>query len=160
MAFITVEDRYGEIECLIFPKVYTEFYPHIRVDSPIYIEGSVSIREDEPTKILVNTIDELIDNSKYTPNTEQKLDQQISTPVSTAQPTRTYTKLYLRVPNLNCKEYFKAKNLVDIFDGNIKVIFYNSESSTYVNYPGGLNATGYILSELRDILGKENVVLK
>ena len=78
MAFITVEDRYGEIECLVFPKVYTEFYHHIRVDSPIYIEGSVSIREDEPPKVLVNVIDELIDNSRYKPTTEEKADKPIS----------------------------------------------------------------------------------
>ena len=160
MAFITVEDQYGEIECLVFPKVYTEFYPQIRVDSPVYIEGSVSIREDEPPKILVNVIDELIDNSKYKPKAEGTLDRTASGMPRVEQATRTYTKIYLRVPSLNCREYYKAKNIVDIFEGNIKVIFYNSESSTYVGYPSGLNATEYILSELRAVLGEENVVIK
>jgi len=160
MAFITVEDRYGEIECLVFPKIYTQFYQYIRVDSPVYIEGSVSLREDEFPKVLVNVIDELIDNAKYKPSTDTKPDKTGVVTTVDAHPTKAYTKIYLRVPDFNCREYLKVKNLVDIFEGNVKVIFYNSESSTYVNYQGGITATEYILSELREILGKENVVLK
>ena len=160
MAFITVEDRYGEIECLVFPKVYTQFYQHVRIDSPVYIEGSVSLREDELPKVLVNVMDELIDNSNYKQDAQTQISKPIATAQETVQTTKPYTKIYLRVPNFNCREYLKAKNIVDIFEGNIKVIFYNSENATYVNYLGGVNATEYILSELQAILGKENVVIK
>lgn len=105
-------------------------------------------------------MDELIDNSAYK---LQKKATDVKSAVKqyeqSTQP-KTYTKIYLRVPDFNCREYFKAKNIVEIFDGDIKVIFYDSSTSKYVNFPMGVNVTEYILSELRSILGKENVVMK
>ena len=78
-------------------------------------------------------------------------------------PTHTpkqYKKLYLRVSDFSCREYLKAKNIVDIFDGNVKVIFYNRSTSSYSEYHGRISATTYIISELSELLGEENVVLK
>ena len=70
------------------------------------------------------------------------------------------TKLYLRVPDTSCLEYLKAKNIVDIFEGSVRVIFYSRETSSYIDYPSGLALTEYILSELKEILGEDNVVPK
>ena len=164
MAFITVEDRYGELSCLVFPSKYREENRHIRIDAPVYIEGTVSIREDRPPEILVNVIDELIENSRYKPKSTVTVKQEskpspqprsvkASTPV-------TASKVYLRVPNMECNEYLKAKNIVDIFEGTVKVIFYDSSNAKYLDYSAGIELTGYIVSELQRILGKDNVVLK
>ena len=61
---------------------------------------------------------------------------------------------------MSCKEYLKAKNLVDIFEGSTKVIFYDSSTSKYLDYSVGLSVSQYVISELCDILGKDNVVVK
>ena len=65
MAFFTLEDKLGEIECIIFPKKYNEYYHEIFVDCAIYIEGTVSIKDDENPKILVNRLEPLEDNEHY-----------------------------------------------------------------------------------------------
>ncbi|MBO7309788.1 MAG: DNA polymerase III subunit alpha [Clostridia bacterium] len=158
MAFITLEDRFGEIEALVFPSVYLENYHHIRVDAPVYIEATVSVREDDAPKLLVNSIRELTDNTRFNEKT-QKISVQ-KTPAPTKQDMTKVNKLYIRVPNFNCNEYFKAKNLVDIFEGSVKVIFYNADTSKYLDYTSGISLTDFIVSELREILGDDNVVLK
>lgn len=172
MAFVKIEDRFGEIECLVFPNKYAQCHQYIRLDAPVYVEGTVSLREDEDPKILVNVVDELIENEKYKAvMSEQKKRQQNAAPTTKPVPPReaqsqktstpsNISRIYLRVPDFQCKQYLKAKNIVDIFDGNVKVVFYNSLTAKYTDYTQGLAVSAYVLSELEDILGKENVVPK
>jgi DNA polymerase-3 subunit alpha len=172
MAFVKIEDRFGEIECLVFPNKYAQCHQYIRLDAPVYVEGTVSLREDEDPKILVNVVDELIENAKYKAvMSEQKKRQQNAAPTTKTVPPRevqsqktstpsNISRIYLRVPDFQCKQYLKAKNIVDIFDGNVKVVFYNSLTAKYTDYTQGLAVSAYVLSELEDILGKENVVPK
>jgi DNA polymerase III alpha subunit len=65
MAFIKIEDRYGEIECILFPKIYRRYHELIHIDSGIYIDGTVQLREDEPVRLIVNEITPLVENGKY-----------------------------------------------------------------------------------------------
>ncbi len=154
MAFITLEDRYGEIECLVFPQKYAESYVHLRLDAPLCVDGTLSLREDEEPKILVNAIEELVDNASF------KKPQAIQPPKATESVKKSISKLYLRVPDTDCREYLKAKNIVDIFDGNVKVMFYSMETQKYTAYPSGIALSDYILSVLKDILGDDNVVAR
>ena len=61
---------------------------------------------------------------------------------------------------MSCEKYLKAKNIVDIFDGTVSVIFYDSSVATYKAYSVGLDVSPFVISELRDILGDDNVVVK
>ncbi len=161
MAFIRLEDRYGEIECLVFPNKYRDNRQHMRIDAPLYIEGTVSLREDEEPKILVNAVDELVDNASFRP-TSVPLPKKasVTVPKEGVSGNSVPTKLYLRVPDMNCREYLKAKNLVNIFDGSVRVIFYSQADAKYINYNIGIDASDFVLAELRELLGKDNVVTR
>ena len=128
----------------------------LRVDNAVYIEGTVSLRDDEDTKILVNRIDNLEENGRYK---KRERVAQKPTPAPVSEKT-AYTKLYLRVDDLRCEKYLKAKNIVDIFDGEVKVIFYSRETSSYSDYTSGVMLSEHVLGELRAVLGEENVVPK
>jgi DNA polymerase-3 subunit alpha len=56
MAFATIEDLSGKIECIVFPKVYAEFQDLIATDEPLVMHGFVNLSEDQrkffPNKIL------------------------------------------------------------------------------------------------------------
>lgn len=56
MCFITLEDLYGTIECLVFPKVYERLSRWIQVDAAVTLQGTLSLREDEAPKLLVDSI--------------------------------------------------------------------------------------------------------
>lgn len=52
MAFVTLEDRFGEIEVLIFPKTY-ENDGHLFVnEAAVCVVGQISVRDEEDPKIL------------------------------------------------------------------------------------------------------------
>jgi DNA polymerase-3 subunit alpha len=60
MAFVRLEDMYGGIEVIIFPKVFQNYKLLIEEDQVIMVRGRVSIREEEQPKILCESIEPLV----------------------------------------------------------------------------------------------------
>lgn len=63
MAFVNLEDLYGNIEIIVFPKVMEKVSSLIEEDALIIVKGRISIREDEGPKILCEDIQPLINLS-------------------------------------------------------------------------------------------------
>ncbi len=59
MGFLTLEDQTGQIECLLFPKVFERYSHSIAADQAVLVTGRLSVREDEDTKLLVDGIEPL-----------------------------------------------------------------------------------------------------
>ena len=167
MAFLTLEDAYGEVECLVFSSQYSRYMHHIFIDAAVLIEGNLSVSDDEAPKIILSSIGELTDNDNFIKSRSSVSTQNNtiapSSPekrVMTTDDINSVKKIFLRVPDMQCKQYQKALNLVNIFEGTTQVIFYNTEENKYVSYSNGISLSPFVLSELYAILGKENVVLK
>ena len=187
MAFFTLEDRTGEIECLMFAKTYENLGHLVRLDNALYVDGNLSVREDE-VKVLVGTAAELVDDEHYTPkpaiSTVGTISDRPPVPTRTVgsihestAPIRTVgtgvpdgprqstpapkiKKLYLRVPDTEGIPYRKAINLAGIFDEGLLVplVFYNSSTKSYEPYPKGIALSPFVMQQLIDLLGKENVI--
>jgi DNA polymerase-3 subunit alpha len=56
MAFFTLEDFAGSIECLCFADPYRRFGSHLTLDALILVAGSLSTREGERPKLKVATL--------------------------------------------------------------------------------------------------------
>ena len=56
MGFLTLEDLTGQIEGLVFPKVYERFVNMLAVDQLVMLEGKLSLREEEEPKLLVDSV--------------------------------------------------------------------------------------------------------
>jgi DNA polymerase-3 subunit alpha len=56
MAFMTLEDESGKIECVLFPKIYEKFSELLKENEPIYLEGKIGERDDLKS-ILIDFID-------------------------------------------------------------------------------------------------------
>ena len=56
MGFATLEDLTGQVECLVFPKVYERFAPMLNVDALVILDGKLSFREEEDVKLLVDAV--------------------------------------------------------------------------------------------------------
>lgn len=56
MAFVELEDLYGSIEVIVFPKVYDNYSKLLQTDGIVLVEGRVSHREDEDPKILCEKV--------------------------------------------------------------------------------------------------------
>ncbi len=59
MGILTLEDLTGQIEGLVFPKVYERFSEQLAADQLVILGGKLSFREDEEPKLLVDTVQEL-----------------------------------------------------------------------------------------------------
>ncbi len=161
MAFFTISDRFGEIECILFSKQYASFSHLIREDEALAVYGNLSIKEDEKPRVIVSNVTKLIENSEYkSSSVSEDADGEAPLQSENVRVRRTVKKLFLRVPDLECEKYKKAVNIVEIFDGETQTVFYDSSQSKYVTHPTGALCDDFVLGELIKLLGEENVVLK
>ncbi len=56
MAFITVEDMYGTVEVIVFPKDYEKNRLLLEEDRKVFIQGRVTVEEDKPAKMICSRI--------------------------------------------------------------------------------------------------------
>lgn len=56
MGFVTLEDLSGQIEGLVFPKVFERYQGTIAADDIVVLCGKLSIREEEAPKLLVEQV--------------------------------------------------------------------------------------------------------
>ena len=63
MCFATLEDLSGKIECIVFPKVFTEYELILNSDEPVLVEGYVNLQES-PRKIFAEKILRLKEHSE------------------------------------------------------------------------------------------------
>ena len=155
MAFVTLEDKYASIECIVFPKQFLRVSKNLEVDTAVVIEGNVAFRDEEKAQIIVSSVERLVDNSLYVEMPEKTEE---SAPVNTETPKAK--KLYLRIKGRESREFMKAVNLIDIFEGSTQVVFYQTDEKSYFSYSRGINADEFVIGELVSLLGKENVILK
>ena len=60
MGFATLEDLTGQIECLLFPKIFERYHSLLQEDAPVLLTGHLSVREEEDTKLLVDAVEPLV----------------------------------------------------------------------------------------------------
>lgn len=210
MAFVQMEDKMSEAELIVFPKQFERYMGLLRTDQAIWAVASVSVKDDQGAKLIVNEIGPLLsdeewkrgakatmptrlhganrERSGYARNTDSPKapnaplqqttapDRSRSLPNATApaphpqnrQPegvpaaSASAQKLYLRVENMDAKACKKAILLCEIFsEGAVQVIFFDRSTGKYVKGRDlTVLASPFVLGELSEILGKENVVLR
>ncbi|MBQ4042409.1 MAG: DNA polymerase III subunit alpha [Clostridia bacterium] len=171
MAFLTLEDRSGEIEVLVFPKVLSEYSPYLTVDSAVALRGTVSAREEEDVKILMRDMQPLLENNAVTPTEEQAVPAPKSPEPDRSQANKTEpasvptpsnpSRLYLKVRSMEDPDFIRAENFLGIFAGTFPVIFYDASSGKYLRAEHlSVSPTPFVLRELKDILGEDCVILR
>lgn len=58
MAFVTVEDMYGTVECVCFPKIYDKIKSFLAADRVVSLSGKISINDDKAPSIIVDKMTE------------------------------------------------------------------------------------------------------
>lgn len=158
MLFFTLEDRLGEIEVLAFPRQYNAYAELLHPDSAVCIRATVSAREDEMPKLLLNEAVELYENGRFAAvNRRAETQQPPANPPSQPRPASDKPRrLFLRVPDSEGMAYQKALNLAHIFEGSVETLIYDSEAGKYARI-GGVALSERIFREFCAILGEENV---
>lgn len=145
MAFITLEDMYGSIEVLVFPKVYEKYTKLVQEDNLILIKGRLSLREDEEPKLLAEEIWPLKrpGDDGTGPNEE---------------------KLYIRVPHDRYNDIISSvKSVLSAFKGSTPVyICIEDRGNKKRNIMAAsknlwVEVNQELLDRLNQILGEDNI---
>ena len=135
MCFITLEDLYGTIECLVFPRIYDRLARMIQNDTVVVIRGTLSLREDEEPKLLVEDI--------------RPLDSADSAPLAPERPKR----LYLKIENRALTPM--AQNLLREHPGSM-VVRAVIQGTVY-ELPLRVTPDGELIKALENLLGGGSV---
>ncbi len=165
MAFMSVEDKSGVIETLVFPNTFEMFSVLFHTGNVIDIEASVNKKEDEDPKLVLNSARQV--KKGDLPKSESvgrgaNVSETVNRKTAQESVPKGFTKLYLRIKSLESDEFVRAKRVLEVFDGTTPVIFYLTESKKQVKAPASLwtDINPVMLRELKFQLGDENVVAK
>lgn len=148
MAYVTVEDDTASIEMLAFSNVLAQYGGYIRENSAVVITGRLSVRDDKEPQIVINRARPISDYAQGNPDPERPGRQ---------SPPRSGT-LYLRLPTEAGKLYPKIKAILNMFPGDSTAVIYFAD--TRQRRGTRCMIMDNMLTELKNVLGNENVVLK
>ena len=152
MAFITVEDRSGEIEVIVFAKNLANIGHMLTTETAVCIKGSITQKDDENAKLILNDVEPLVSNDEFV----VKQPEVKKTTKESKEPM-----LYLKVPSVESTEYTRCCAFIEIFRGSIPVLIYASDTGKRYKAPGfGVALDEFTMNELKEILGSDSVILK
>jgi len=156
MAFVTLEDLSGQIECLVFPRVFEKYQSMLKEDQIAVLKGRLSIREEEAPKVIMESITPIDQWNKEEKNDQAEKDSRVPDSVNA---TKAREKLFIRISRSALDQ---AKDLMKGHSGNIPVYYFIPEEKTTLLSPFELWFDGNeeCLKNLKDYFGTENVILK
>ena len=145
MAFIILEDRYAEIEVIVFAKNYRGFSDLLTEDAAVIITGNISTEEGEAPRILLSDATALIPDSEYVEKT-----------LEPSEP-----KIYVKIPNLSDARINNLKRMAALNRGNAKIVLYDESRRKYCALKDVLvDPSEKVMARLGSLFGAENVILK
>ena len=141
MAFVTVEDRTGEIEVVVFARQYLGSAGVLVTENPVIVHGTVSVRDEEKPKILMNSCERLLTDAEFA-----------------ADKPKT---LYLRVASTDTPAAVQALAALRRAPGDRPVVLYDLAKARYVRLADcRVQISDSLCGTLAALLGKDNVVVR
>ena len=134
MAFLTIEDVFGTVEVIVFPREYASLREKLLINSKVFITGRATVEEDKPGKVILQSV----------------------VPFDEAP-----RELWLQFSTKD--EYFSKEKEVlkrlEQFDGDSRVWVYLSQDRAKKILPPSHTVliSEELINELTEILGKDNV---
>lgn len=145
MAFITIEDMLGTAEVIAFDSCYSKYSSSIIEQNIVFIEGRLSIREDEEPKIVASVIADIDNYETKATNTENNQNK-IKT-------------LNIDITNLIEEQKDKLRGAIKFFSGEMANVRLQITDNGIKKPCGAILLTDKIFSKFESIVGKENISL-
>ncbi len=171
MAFLTVEDMYGSISAMLFPKTLAAYSAFIRPDEVIAIDGKITVREERAPEIIVESIyrpesvppkpiDFRVERASGHPQHDRYSPE--TGALSQSDTPSHKGSLYIRVPSFESEQYKRAKAITDLYRGRTRLIIVCTETAKRFVAPEHMwvDPTGRLIDSLCDLLGEENVAMR
>ena len=149
MAILTIEDIYGEFDCMMFPKTFEKFGSSLEADRIVHINGKVSIRVGEKPIILIESISYLDEQKTESPIKTQTI---VGAQVEEQAPVK---KVYLQFDITNQTLVNTLHEIISGYPGNSPVLVqYNKKL-----YPLGcfVEPSNALVAEISRVIGQGNI---
>ena len=164
MMFFTLQDKTGEIEVIVFPRMLSRYAPYLTAETPFYVTGELSVEDDKTPKLLLSELSTLTERAALSDEAAEKTPPRADITAKGKVPAesrrdaisgrenepvfRTETnplsapatsiptpgRIYLRVPSADSVECRRAEALIEIFSGPVAVFIYDRETEKYERF--------------------------
>lgn len=136
MAFITLEDMFGNIEVIVFPRDFEKYKNMLELDNKVFIRGRVTIEEDKDAKLICQEIIpfDMVPRELWVRFRDHEQFQ---------------------------KDEQELYSLMEGYDGNDAIVIYCEKEKVMKRLPKSknVNASKELISKLRKIYSENNVVI-
>ena len=132
MAFITIEDLYGSVECIAFPRIYEKIRPYIRHDNVVRLSGRIDIPSEKLPCIILETLTEFVPPE----------EKQAETPAVREQ------VLWLDARKLSEEDFSEMIETVLSYDGDVRTKILHADK----RYEYSVHLSRALIAELRTFL--------
>lgn len=147
MAYLTLEDKFAEIEIVVFAKQYSAFYQELYVDNAVCIQGNISADEGEDPQILLSSVEKLTPNTHFVDEKVSELEKK--------------NFLYIRVKDQRDERIPLIYRISALNRGQTQVIIFDDSTRKSLAMKNILiDPSEKVINKLRDIFGQNDVVLR
>jgi DNA polymerase-3 subunit alpha len=182
MAFVKIEDRYGEIEAILFPNSYQQTLGLWERDRVVLIRGKVNARDrdgnqsteikvmvDDAREITVEQAEAYQETGKKVkapkPRAAVKMASASTSSVNTESASQTPAdpRVYVRLQSMGDEAVLLSlKETIDLHSGSTEVVLVlgGTDAKQAIKLPGGIDRESEAVTKLQQLVGNENLVIK
>ncbi len=145
MAFITVEDLYGSVECVAFPKIYERAKPYLKQDAVVALTGKIDIAPEKAPVIILDSL------AEHVPPEKEEREQEADEPQAPREQHEQV--LWLDARALGGEDFEELLETLSEYAGPVKAkMLYGGK-----RYEFSVNLNRALVAELRTFLPPEAV---
>lgn len=175
MAFVKLEDQFGEIEAVLFPNSFQQTIGLWERDRVVLIRGKLSTRDRDGTngtevKVMVDDAREITAEQAQgyqATGKKARLPKPKAVPMKAAAPKSApkplNQRVYIRLPNTSDEQtLLSLKQTIDQHQGTTEVVLVLGEATQKqaIKLPVGIDSDSEGLSQLKELVGADNLVVQ
>jgi len=183
MAFVKLEDHFGETEAILFPNSYQQTVGLWERDRVVLIRGKVNARDKlgNPSDVLKIIVEDAREITSQQASAYQVTGKKARVPkgrplAATSQPIQTTAapadttpappaqeRVYIRLQNTEDQQtLLSLKQTIDTHQGSMEVVLVLGEASgrQAIKLPSGIDASSEGLDKLTQLVGADNLVVR
>ena len=121
LGFAVLEDLYGTVEVMLFPKIYERYSHMLQPETIVRVRGRISAKEDEMPKLLADSVS--VVSAEEACSAPAAHSPEAETP-STAEPAASTRTVFIRIADHNSAFSDALDALLDHFPGTDTAVLY------------------------------------
>ena len=146
MAFLEIEDLYGTMEVIVFPRTLQQYNTIVNEENIVYIKGRLSIQEEENAKIIAQEIKDINDKTPFVENQKKVYNKQVN---------NIEESLFLKIEDINDKENLqKIEKILKLYPGRDEVFLCTTVPKKKYKWNGNVTISNVLIENLKQILNE------